>query len=324
MALTHFLLLIAIYFICRGALYLLGIKKSINFLVGPDRKKKKSVNRVESYPEVIILLPLLREQSVIKEMIDYFAEIHYPKDKISIILITSERENYEKEQNRKKLKDLYKSLQKRKSLTDIKEKYLGIFSRNKLEEITRGFAKGKINLLSLYRQYDSLPTTDVLAKELAKAKNKNLNSTMFFHTHYPKTKGIMAHQLNYAIDNLNKILNKEVSKKNTYIGVYNADSKPNKNTLTVLGKNATDYKATKGEYPPVFQQISAYLHNYFSYSATLKGSFLKASSLAQTRWALGSEIPMLIRQSNFWERKKNKKMSLLEEIFEPAAYCVGH
>lgn len=261
--------LVSLYFVYRGTGYLLGIKQSFKYLES-NLNYSRRLNK-ESCPYIVILLPLLREQTVINEMVSYFSGIIYPKQKLAIVLITTEKE---------------------------------------ISEYKNGFKR--------------LPTTVDLVKPLIDKANAKLKTKLFHHIHYPKTEGVMAHQLNYAVENLENIVGRKLDPPKTYVVVYNADSKPNKRTLQVFYNQILLAKKKFRRMPEIFQQIAAYVHNYRQYPNTFSGLLLKASSVVQTRWALGYEIPMLRRQSEFWLKRKGKKLSILEKIFEPPAYCVGH
>ncbi len=316
--------ILSLTYLAKGIKYILGIRQSIGFFSDSrlNYHPKKLYEKLEKDgPQIIILLPLLREQAVVKELLDYFLSIPYPRLKIQIILITTEKENKEKAKRRVKVKSLFNDLSRGKSLFEIKGKHLGLFPGNVLENIYFKFKKHPLSFQELKTYYNNYPTTFDLTKRIIAHLPESKRQQVYL-IHYPKTKGVMAHQLNYGVRYIKKFMVRNEGSK-VYVGVYNADSKPNKNTFMVLGKSALDVKTESGSFPEVFQQISAYCHNYFEYPNTFQGWFLKASSIVQTRWGLGSEIPMLIRQSSFWG-KKRKKINLIEKIFEPPAYCVGH
>lgn len=102
-------------------------------------------------------------------------------------------------------------------------------------------------------------TTQEIVKSKILPKYKNV-----FLVDYPYTDGYMAHQLNYMIENLNNILNYNIELKDTYLALYNADSKPNKNTFNEI-------KSKIQENHKVIQQYSYCMQNYEEISNILKG-----------------------------------------------------
>ena len=81
---------------------------------------------------------------------------------------------------------------------------------------------------------------------------------------YPYTKGYMADQLNYMLDRLPTILEKNIDLKNTYLALYNADSYPSKEMFQEIENHIA-----KGR--KVIQQYSYCMKNYETLSPLLKG-----------------------------------------------------
>ena len=85
------------------------------------------------------------------------------------------------------------------------------------------------------------------------------DSSQFHILNYPKITGIMADQLNYA---MNEILHKQNLPLNrVYFSVYNADSKPDNLTFIELSQKIQQYN-----FPKIIQQYSNYFLNYNSQS----------------------------------------------------------
>ena len=161
--------------------------------------KKKNKDQANN-KQMIISIPLLREQNCICDTVKYFKEIN---EDIPIVLITTQKEIKENINNEKTTQDI------------IKEKIL--------------------------KQYENVYWID-----------------------YPYEEGYMAEQLNYMLYNLDKIFNKPIDLKNTYLVLYNADSRPSKHTFEEIKENLKD--ANK-----VIQQYSYCMGNYEKLSYILKG-----------------------------------------------------
>lgn len=100
---------------------------------------------------------------------------------------------------------------------------------------------------------------------------------------YPEKDGVMAHQLNYAI---NKVENDKI------VLIYNVDSVVNKRTIDYILKNKD--KLDNG----VFQQYS-----YSTYET--KNQFLMSAIMWQNRWSIAYELPRTIDNFKHGIRKFN-------------------
>lgn len=178
-----------IFFYIRAKIFL---NRAINEKESVKQINKKSKN-------IIIAIPVLREQNCIGNTIKYFNNI--TKD-IPIVLITTQKEIKENLTNEKTTQDI------------IKEKII--------------------------------------------TKYKNV-----YWVDYPYTKGYMADQLNYMLENLENILNRKIDLDKTYLALYNADSRPNKNTFEEIKQ--------KIEKNDVVQQYSYCMQNYEKIKGIPKG-----------------------------------------------------
>lgn len=106
---------------------------------------------------------------------------------------------------------------------------------------------------------NNLMTTQDVIREKIVSKYDNV-----YWIDYPYEIGYMADQLNYMLDNLNGVLNKKVNLKNTYLALYNADSRPNEKTFYELKK----MNLLEDE---VIQQYSYCMKNYEDLTGIMKG-----------------------------------------------------
>lgn len=105
---------------------------------------------------------------------------------------------------------------------------------------------------------NELTTNQVVEKYL-----KEINDNRFIHMHYPLTNGNKSSQMNYAVEKISKNVK---NKSNTYISVYDFDSKPSIDTFNELNRVAA-YKNK----PDAIQQVPLNIKNY---SETSKKSIL--------------------------------------------------
>lgn len=120
---------------------------------------------------------------------------------------------------------------------------------------------------------------------------------------YPNTKGVMADQLNYALE--------KISDMGSFISVYNADSLPSPLTFREMQfiVNGTSVK--------VVQQSAVFLKNIDDIDTKNPASkyLLEASAILQTRWTLVHELTRMLYQCYGKSRLLNK-FGIVN--------CVGH
>ena len=150
-------------------------------------------------------------------------------------------------------------------------------------------------------------TLDVVSG-VAREINAQCDDRIVRPIHVPYRTKYMADQVNYAARYLFEAFDEGVNPRRVYLAIYNADSRPQKNTLMVAAQviGATD--------AAVLQQPSCYVlpvgrpeHNFF------RRSLLQATSLWQTRWAYAVEFP---RWKSFSEEQG--------QCFLGYHYLVGH
>lgn len=100
---------------------------------------------------------------------------------------------------------------------------------------------------------NEITTNQLVEKKLVEIKDKR-----FIHYHYPETNGNKSSQLNYAVE---QIIKNKVDMNNTYISVFDFDSKPDVNTFNLLSKVA-EYKNN----PDVIGQVPMCFKNYVDFS----------------------------------------------------------
>jgi hypothetical protein len=114
--------------------------------------------------------------------------------------------------------------------------------------------------------------------------------------------------LSHRIVGLYQIIQSQVNLSTTYIGVYDADSRPANNTLLHLLNIVAQEENGKRPWPIALQQPALFLGNFQDLSW-----YLQLEALFQTRWVLGQEIRTLRASTRF-----------ASHAFAPYAYCVGH
>lgn len=261
-----------------------------------------------------ICIPMLREQRIVEDTIQYFADLEYPLNSYTVYIVTTEKETIQKEQFKKLLIDLARDLSNGVSKSSLHGKYAKLFNSTKLNELYKAFTKRKYEeiLENIRFEYEKYPTTYDLATTIANRVNKVKGHDLIKVVHYPYEKGVMGHQINYLIDEI-----KDSGNQDTYFAVYNADSRPNKQTLQSISASIIEYELANERVPNIIQQSSLFTNNYSS----LPG-LLKAAAMFQTKWTLVHEITrfrnqsrkVLVKNDNLLDKLRNTKLS----------HCVGH
>lgn len=183
-------------------------------------------------------------------------------------------------------------------------------------ELLRPFGSGSRLVIVTTEKEFALPAATGRAGKPAKRLNTiealaSCRSDQVLALHYPGRAGRMAHQLNFALQHLRQ----DGIWQDQLLGIYNADSRPEPETLAWISG-----KAVRGE-GRVFQQFG----NYFGNAASLvrqdifSRAVLFSSSAWQNRWSLGFEIFNAWKQSLF---RRIGSSSL--RLWYPLNYCIGH
>ena len=129
-----------------------------------------------------------------------------------------------------------------------------------------------------------------------------------FVINYPHKSGVMAHQLNYAIEKLRE----KMGTDDFWIGVYNADSRINTDTINYVIKRINSIKCEKF----CMQQYSWYYCN----KEKQKG-IMQSCALWQTRWSITFEMARVLIQNHF---SRLVMPRFLKIHLEKMNYIIGH
>lgn len=247
-----------IFFFVISIIFIRSLTANISILVALIWLKRGRIKKFHPKHEYTIIIPVLREQKVIRNTIEHFLRMNYPLRKVNILIVSTEKENLESK-----------------------------------------------------RLNGSSKTTIEIVKSLEKSINKKYSFCIVKHIHYPRTDGKKIDQINYSFKYfLNNNKGKDWSK--LFVGVYDADSKPNYNTLGLVSMYSTQYNRK------VFQQSAIFFENFKEMNFGnnfISEAILKANCLLQTRWTIAYEIPRIIKQS-FFINKLSRRVFL--------SHSVGH
>ncbi len=153
-------------------------------------------------------------------------------------------------------------------------------------------------------------TYDILSEVIGKYHSAN---TILYHY---SGSGVMAHQLNYAVAEIDKI-----EKDNYWIAVYNADSRISRESLAYFEERAVGYREPGNEF--CMQQYS-----YFAVPRGIKEeSVLASAALWQNRWSILFEYARAKYHVELWKGMSgcSERIQYLGDLlFGKMNYVIGH
>jgi len=293
------------YFIFILESIFLTIFSLINYF-SIKRCKIELTSNEKLYYNYVVLLPVLREQNIIAETMKYFSDIILKSNqKITIIIISTirEKEEYEyikseylnKIKNNVNLRDEFDELSK---IVDSEHLEKTIFEKTVLS---------KDEIIELIAKYPKQTTMNI-ASEQAYILNGIHRHNVFECVESTSLEKGKVGQMNYVINNCNELL-----MNCDYIGIYDADSRPDKSvfdSMSSIIKKRTERIVSS---PTIFQQVSVYCNNVNELYKNRKYVSI-VDAFAQTRWAIGFEYTLY----------KYYSKAVLKNKLRPLVYCIGH
>jgi cellulose synthase/poly-beta-1,6-N-acetylglucosamine synthase-like glycosyltransferase len=250
---------------------------------------------------VILLLPMLREQSEAVELLYRMDQLDYPPDRIVLVPITTECEVAELGARIDAAERIIDDLENGGPGIASRWRYSRYFSGELIDKMQTEWASSSGDLRTKVREMVAGPTTkDVVLNHLSKWNPR----CQIVHLHYPKTSGNKAKQMNFALATLKKtgVLRPDEA---TYVGVYDADSAPDPYTLRVLSTYARENR------PVAFQQYPIYLRNCGKLSRLMRNE-----AILQTAHSVCVEYPR--------QRRVNSAIQAGRNAGPTFTYCIGH
>lgn len=281
--------------VLRGVLRLHTTTKWLK--VNAVRLKKARVCRRHKF---YILVPVLREQEIIKETFSRFTSL---QGEYNLIFITTQKEDHQRIKIFNRLQKNENKLLKTNSESSFLELTSGIFPASiagRLFGRLKDKGDNEVKMI-IEEEYWRIPHTRDILKGLIRNGG---NSKKVFLLDYPYKDGLMSHQLNFACE----FIASRESPQTTMVVIYNADS-------VVESSIINDFRKFLRLYPQanVIQQSAIFLNNFNDFFGTCKKYFLQAVALLQSQWTLCHEIPRILCQTN----------GLFKGFFE-GGHVVGH
>lgn len=230
-----------------------------------------------SVPNILIVIPCLREQDIIISTLNHFLKITNNFPNVKLLVVTTQKEEYEKQKNLYLEKQFILDIKNNLDLQKLVNRYNKIISTNDIKDILE--YKNQEDIEDIIKdKIKNSKTTNTIVRDFILQNNLE---NKIYHLHYPHNTGIMADQLNYVLDTFNF-----ESEKNYYFSVYNADSIPNEKTIDDILK--TIYKNNT---PEVLQQYFVQLSNWDELSNLMKGFAIYQSNFDLRYGLINSFFP---------------------------------
>lgn len=283
--------------------------RSFKYICKQNKKTKNILQRNENKSNILIVIPCLREQDIIIQTLSYFLGLTKHLDNVKLLIVTTQKEEFEKEINLYLKDQLIKDVKNNMKLQKLINKYNKILSTNEIKEILKYSKLENIEEI-INNKIQNSKTTSVLIEEFI---IQNHLEEKVYHFHYPNNEGIMADQLNYVLNNF-----EFKDEKNYYFSVYNADSIPNKDTikevLTTINEN---------DNPKVIQQYSVPISNWNDLSNLMKGFSIYQSNFELRYGLINSYFPNKLLYTYIVGHGMYIRVDILKQIggFETKYWC---
>ncbi|MFD8009422.1 hypothetical protein [Streptomyces sp. NPDC058955] len=243
----------------------------------------------DTVPWLVVLLPMLREQTIAEETVTAFRALDYPRDRAAVVVVTTEREVSARAGHRDRLAALA-------AHAPLEEGQLrGLFPvdrcRNVAETVNAERPADRLQVLT--ELFDTEPTTaDIVTALAARLPDRGLP---LVHLHQPDVGGRKAGQLNFALDRLQRVLGplgwrEDEHADDTYAVVYDADAAPDRRTLQAFATEATAHRTRTRHTPALIQQQRLPLLARRPFPAGPVGLLLEGEWAYQLRRSLGIEL----------------------------------
>ena len=182
--------------------------------------------------------------------------------------------------------------------------------------ILEGAAAGDQDIAAVRRALAAIPSTAQVVDRVADRLNAAGPERVVRRIHYPYPHGQMVQQVNWGVRYLFEVVDEGIDPERLFVGLYNADSRPDRSTLEHL------YDAVEnGPHPAVaFQQVSRYRVP----AAAGRAPTLHAAAAWQTRWSLSVEAERARRACRLLDAGPDVTARVRRWAGLPFSYAIGH
>lgn len=251
--------------------------------------------------KIILLLPLLREQLTVETLLTHLETVEYPPELLTLVPVTTDREEIDRTSRQAGANDLVRDLNAGRSSIWCRRQHGRLFGDAKIRAWHSAWAANPSSVVSEIAESASGPTTKQVIERVLGETSSRYRTILI---NCPEVTGNKATQMNFALSQLVAagVLSGDVD---TYVGVYDADSRPDSRTLLDLAVLASDGRAA------AYQQYPVYLQSVFKCD-----KWMQNEAMLQTSRSVCVEYPRQIRVNTSLRRGDSAGPTF--------TYCIGH
>ncbi|MFF0110051.1 hypothetical protein [Streptomyces hirsutus] len=278
-------------------------------------RRRHAVPIADAAPHVVLLVPALREQELLAEVVRAAAGLSYPLGLLHVVVVTTQREERERDAVAARVPALADDLVSG-GAEDAAARLAGIVPSGRAAETVRRTRASSDPAGTLRAEIDAVPTTREVAAALLPAIAADHPGVGLHHLHYTD-EGAKSSQLVHAVEQLPDVLPPDADPAYTYVGLYDADSQPDLRSLEQLAATAS---RGDGPAPDLVQQLPLQLRRPHAARRGGTDVLMRAHALADLRRRTGVEAYRILA------RRRIRSAQLpagLTALAEPVVYGVG-
>lgn len=270
-----------------------------------SNKSKQHPQKKGDYPAFTILLPALREQTTVRETLEHFRSLNYPKDRFCIVVVTTEREKIDREQFRSSLASYSSTLWNCNAARPPLTGHLpGATVRSLLEQKAgKSYYEFQAAVYSAFEK--ELTTGELVEREAAQ------DGAPVFHIEAPANWLRKSGQLRYVINNLDEHLAGWPALPDCrYVAVYDFDARSDKDALLSASQISG--------FPALQQQPGLTVPRAKDGYGTAPSLFSILDGQLHARYCLTHELGSLL-----WDRRLHKLPGRWRLLARSSRHAVG-
>ncbi|HEX3150054.1 MAG TPA: hypothetical protein VHR66_18400 [Gemmataceae bacterium] len=299
--------LTAVYFLLSAAQLAHRCERSFRWLRGGESARTAPSRS----PQLVLIWPMLREDALVSRALGQLLDEVRARASVEVVVISTAREEVQRDEARNRLETGLIVGSASDDLRPLAQLALNRSAVEKFLSLAWGSPADRVAAAELLRA-SPRPLTVEVARTVAGELNSKCGRNAFFVVEAPATAAGKVGQMNAGLAwwKEHRFL---ADGRDTYVGVYDADSQPDARVFQVIDQVVGEREAAGGRAPAVLQQVSCYCQNLNTLPG-LAGALSIADGLAQTRWALGFELPLYADYSAAVRAGRLRRL----------VYCVGH
>lgn len=236
-------------------------KSSLQWIGTSTRHAKKlHTNELTADVRLVIVLPCLNEQSLVRDTLSYFLSLMANVGcECLIVPITGESERIAQARDRERVKNLAQALWYKPGYDTFvrrSDSALPLSAFSSVNELLANAPSFQDFQSCLLRLFDAIPTTNDLIADFVPTVSASSNIRIV-HLHEPSCNSTKASKVNFAIRTL--LSNNANNRFPTYIGIYDFDSRPPIEVFKYLLWDIQEHQTNGIPINPIYQQTPVQL-----------------------------------------------------------------